>query len=274
MNFVTTFLVASLVRFLQSQQGAFMREKGGSDMTSSTSAASPPIDVLVADSNRMQSQLLISALRRRPEFRVAACLMDTVSILRGVAQKLPGVALLSMTAGLRASETIMTLRRFHLSQPEIPKVLLVESFDRELVVSAFRSGVRGLFCIADSNLRLLCKCLLRVANGQIWANTEQLSYIVELISEVPSLRVLNSSGNNLLTPREEQVVALVAEGFGNRQIARELNLSEHTVKKYLFRIFEKLGISSRVELVLYAVNNGDPRQAEWLAGAARIVPGA
>jgi FixJ family two-component response regulator len=58
--------------------------------------------------------------------------------------------------------------------------------------------------------------------------------------------------------------------------ARELNLSEHTVKKYLFRIFEKLGISSRAELVLYAVNNGDPRQAEWLAwrhsgGAERMI---
>jgi DNA-binding NarL/FixJ family response regulator len=112
----------------------------------------------------------------------------------------------------------------------------------------------------------------RVADGQIWANTEQLNYILELISEVPSLRVLNSHGDNLLTPREEQVVALVAEGLGNRTIARELNLGEHTVKKYLFRIFEKLGISSRVELVLYAVNNGDPRQAEWLAGASRVVP--
>ncbi len=242
-------------------------------MTSSTDTWGP-IDVLIADSNRMQSQLLNSALHRRPEFEVSTCPMDTISILRSVAQKLPRIVLLSMTAALRPSETIVTLRRFHLAYPDIPKVLLVESYDRELVVSAFRSGVRGIFCIADCNLRLLCKCLLRVAGGQIWANTEQLNYILELLSEVPSLRVLNSTGRSLLTPREEQVVALVAEGLGNRQIARELNLSEHTVKKYLFRIFEKLGISSRVELVLYAVNNGDPRQAEWLAGAARVVPSA
>jgi DNA-binding NarL/FixJ family response regulator len=92
------------------------------------------------------------------------------------------------------------------------------------------------------------------------------------ISEVPSLRVLNSAGNDLLTPREEQVVALVAEGLGNREIAIELNLSHHTIKKYLFRIFDKLGISTRVELVLYAVNNGDPRQAEWLAGSSAATP--
>ena len=80
--------------------------------------------------------------------------------------------------------------------------------------------------------------------------------------EAPALRVLNAQGDPLLTPREEQVVALVVEGLPNRPIAVELNLSEHTVKKYLFRIFEKLGISSRVELVLYAVNHGDPRHEE------------
>jgi DNA-binding NarL/FixJ family response regulator len=93
---------------------------------------------------------------------------------------------------------------------------------------------------------------------------------MQLVSEAPSLRVLNATGSSLLTPREEQVVALVAEGLGNRQIARELNLSEHTVKKYLFRIFEKLGISTRVELVLYVVNNGDRRQAEWLAAPGKL----
>ena len=241
-------------------------------MTSSGATGSYPIDILIADSSRMQSQLLISALRRHPEFSVTACQMDTVSMLRAVAQQVPKIVLLSIRSSSGTSETVTTLRRFHLSHPQIPKILLGEDFDRDFVVSAFRSGVRGLFCIADSNLRLLRKCLLRVAEGQIWASTEQLNYILELISEVPSLRVLNSNGENLITPREEQVVALVAEGLSNRDIAAELKLSEHTVKKYLFRIFEKLGVSSRVELVLYAVNNGDPRQAEWIGGVRRVLP--
>ena len=83
---------------------------------------------------------------------------------------------------------------------------------------------------------------------------------------MPSLRVVNTNGEDLLTPREEQVVALVAEGLSNRDVAQEVKLSEHTVKKYLFRIFDKLGISTRVELVLYAVNHGDTRPAEWVAG--------
>jgi DNA-binding NarL/FixJ family response regulator len=236
------------------------------------SAATPDgIVVLVADSNRMQAQLLSSALRRHPEFQISTCQMDTVSILQAVSSRSPQVALLALNPPTGLAESVMILRSFHLSHPETPKILLVDSCNRELVVAAFRSGARGIFAVTDSNLRLLCRCLTRVAAGQIWASTEQMNYLLDLISEVPSLRVLNTRGRPLLTPREEQVVALVAEGLGNRQIARELNLSEHTIKKYLFNVFEKLGISSRVELVLYAVNNGDPRGAEWLAGAVQIV---
>ena len=239
-------------------------------MSLSSAATSDAICVLVADSNRMQSQLLTGALRRHPEFKIVSCHMETSDILHAVAAKPPAVAVLALNSSSSLPDTIVTLRRFHLSHPDIPKVLLVDSCDRGLVLSAFRSGARGIFAVTDANLRLLCKCLLRVAAGQIWANTEQLNYLLEAISEVPSLRVLNASGTPLLTPREEQVVALVAEGLGNRQIAAELSLSEHTIKKYLFKIFEKLGISTRVELVLYAVNNGDARQAEWLVGASTV----
>ena len=222
--------------------------------------------VLVADSNRMQAQLLTSALRRRSDLRISTCQMDTQSLLRAVASAMPKVALLSPNTSRGMPENMATLRQFHFSHPDIVKVLLVESFDRDLVVSAFRSGTRGIFCLTEANLRLLRKCIECVAGGQIWANTEQMNFLIDLISEVPSLRVVNSGGDQLLTPREEQVVALVAEGLANREIARELNLSEHTIKKYLFRIFDKLGISTRVELVLYAVNHGDPRPAEWLTG--------
>jgi len=232
-----------------------------------SATTSGTLAVLIADSNRMQAQLLTSALRRHPEFRISTCLLESPSILQTVATKHPRVALLSLQSRSNVLESVVTLRQFHQSHPEIPKVLLVDACDRDLIVSAFRSGARGIFTLSDSNLRLLCKCLVRVAAGQIWANTEQMNFLVDLVSAVPSLRVLSTTGTSLLTPREEQVVALVAEGLSNRHIAHELRLSVHTVKKYLFRIFEKLGISSRVELVLYAVNNGDARHAEWMAGA-------
>src|SRR5437763_4804815 len=237
-------------------------------MSSLPARVADAITVLIADSNRMQAQLLSSALRRRSEFRITTCPVDMSSILQAVTSSAARVVVLSLNHSASVASQMASMRRVHLAHPNVAKVLLVESYDRELVVNAFRSGVRGIFSISDAHFRLLCRCIQRVTGGQIWANTEQMSFLMELIAEVPSLRVLNSSGQALLTPREEQVVALVAEGLSNRETARELNLSEHTVKKYLFRIFDKLGISSRVELVLYAVNHGAPLKAEWLAGVS------
>ena len=112
----------------------------------------------------------------------------------------------------------------------------------------------------------LCECIQRVHRGEIFATTEQLNYLLDSVCQGPLLRVVNTNGGNLLTSREEQVVALVSDGLSNRCVASELGLSEHTVKKYLFRIFEKLGISSRVELVLYAFHHGSSAQMTWGAG--------
>jgi len=95
-----------------------------------------------------------------------------------------------------------------------------------------------------------------VHEGQIWAKTQQLEFIVNALAQAPSLRVVDANGANLLTKREEDLLRLVADGLGNRDIARQLNLSENTVKNYMFHIFDKLGISNRVELVLYALTNG------------------
>lgn len=110
------------------------------------------------------------------------------------------------------------------------------------------------------------RCIRCVHRGQIWANSQQLRFVTEAVASVQSLRVVDAVGQQLLTEREKQVVALVADGMSNREVARELNLTHNTIKKYLFRIFNKLGISSRVELVLYAVNHGDSQNAEWMAG--------
>jgi DNA-binding NarL/FixJ family response regulator len=232
------------------------------------SVATPDsVAVLVADSSQMQSQLLTSALRRHPEFKVVSCAMESEAILNAI-RSFPAQVVLLTTDHHRGGVADMgTVRRVHLAHPQIQKVLLVESYDRDLVINAFRSGARGVFCYTHAPFRTLCKCITRVRAGQIWANTQQLQYLIEVMSQVPSLRVVSAQGVQLLTARQEQVVALVAEGLSNREIARELRLSEHTVKKYLFRIFEKLGISSRVELVLYAVAHGETRRAEWLPGA-------
>ncbi len=230
-------------------------------------AATNAIGVLIADSNQMQCQLLVSALRRRPEFQVTCCGVEMDAILSAMASSPVQVAVLSAQHSKDGWPEMAIVRRLHYAHPDVAMVLLLDTYDRDVVVNAFRSGAKGLFCFSESPFRLLCKCIQSVHQGQVWANSEQLQYLIEVVTQVPSLRVVNASGLKLLTPREEQVVALVADGLSNREVARELSLSEHTIKKYLFRIFDKLGISSRVELVLYAVSHGGSRQAEWLAGA-------
>jgi DNA-binding NarL/FixJ family response regulator len=223
-----------------------------------SAATSPAVSILIAGINQLHCRLLATALRKR-DFHAISCAMEKDAILAAIAENAVDVALLN------CEQSMSLVRSLHLAHPNVVEVLLLDAPGREVVVNAFRSGARGLFSFADSSFRLLCKCIQTVHDGQIWASNEQVGYLIDAVTHVPSLRVVNSRGRNLLTPREQQVVALVADGLSNRGVARELGLSEHTVKKYLFRIFDKIGVSTRVELVLYAVTRGAPRQAEWLS---------
>jgi two-component system, NarL family, nitrate/nitrite response regulator NarL len=226
------------------------------------SRTSVSVRVLLADSKPMESQLLSGSLRHRG-FPVVTCGCEVTPILELVEAGLTDVVVLNSAPNLTGIPDLSPLRTLHLTHPQIPKVLLMDVETRELSVQAFRCGARGLFCLAESSFQSFCECIEQVYRGQIFASTQQLNHLLESVCQVPSLQVLSASGEMLLTSREEQVVALVADGLGNRDVATELGLSEHTVKKYLFRIFEKLGISSRVELVLYALHHGAPQQLSW-----------
>ena len=158
----------------------------------------------------MQLQLLTSALRRRAEFKVVSCPLDADMLHQAIAASPPDV-LFALNTNCQGQEDMAVLRCLRLTYPNVVQILLVESADRDLAINAFRSGVRGLFCFGKSPFRLLCKCIQVVHRGQIWASAQQIDYLLDLVTPVPSLRVVNTKGNSLLTPREEQVVALVAE---------------------------------------------------------------
>ena len=96
-----------------------------------------------------------------------------------------------------------------------------------------------------------------VHKGQIWASNEDLEHFINALTHIEPLHFNNSEGALLLTRREEDVVRLVADGIKNREIAERLKVSEHSIRNYLCRIFDKLGVSSRVELILYAFNQRD-----------------
>jgi len=94
-----------------------------------------------------------------------------------------------------------------------------------------------------------------------WADSKQLEVILEALVEVKPVQVTNLPGAYVLKNREEQVARLVAGGLTNRQVAKKLGLSEHTVSNCLFKIYERLGISSRVQFVLYMFNRRQQNQA-------------
>ena len=104
-------------------------------------------------------------------------------------------------------------------------------------------------------MKSLSKCIQTVHQGQIWASNEDLEHLIEALSQLKPLHLDNSEGMPLLTRREEDVVRLLAEGLKNREIAEQLKIKEHSVRNYVYRIFEKLGVSSRVELILYVFSH-------------------
>ncbi len=144
------------------------------------------------------------------------------------------------------------LDELHAAFPKTRGVILLKSAPHDMVVDAFRGGAKGVFCRTEP-LQTLCKCVQSVYEGQIWANSHQLHYVLDALMKATPLRVINCQGCALLTKREDDVVNQVVDGLSNREVAQKLGLSEHTVSNYLFRVYDKLGISSRVELILYVL---------------------
>jgi len=213
------------------------------------------ISVLIAGSNQMQSQLLTGALRRQGAFKVAHCEAQLSECLSAMQAEAANVVLLADGLANDRKKGYGILRGLHSAYPKAVMVVLLEHYDRELVVNALRAGVRGLFCLTLMPFKSLCRCIRSVHQGQYWINAEQTRFVIEALSVPATAHILNSRAPVILTPREEQTVSLVADGLNNRGIARMLQVKENTVKKSLMRIYDKLGVSNRVELVLFALSH-------------------
>ena len=218
-----------------------------------TEAVRRVADLLVADSSPMDCQLLKNSLTRsRSPFRVVACAVSQEEIVSSVSSGSVDIALISESLQSGPLTGFGVLSELHNRFPKTSVILLLKSATDDLVIDAFRAGARGVFCRAEP-LSALYKCISAVHQGQIWANSKQLRSVLDAFSSAAPLRVFNSQGRVLLTKREIDVVKLVVQGHTNRDVAQKLGLTEHTVSNYLFTIYEKLGVSSRVELVLYSL---------------------
>ncbi|MGA9566207.1 MAG: response regulator transcription factor [Candidatus Korobacteraceae bacterium] len=209
------------------------------------------IRVVTADSNHMAVRLLSDALGKEPGLSVVATAANYESFLRSVQTATPDIALISAALPGGPMKTTHGATDSSCPMPPCPWVLLLDESEPRLVVSAFRAGAKGVFSRTQSDIRLLAKCIRRVMEGQVWVDSAQMRYLLDAFTGTGSEHAVDKTPK--LTPREESVVRLVVQGMVNREIAHQLHLSDHTVKNYLFRIFDKLGVSNRVELALYAV---------------------
>ena len=145
--------------------------------------------------------------------------------------------------------------RVSCAHPDTPIVILLDLPTREAVTKAFHCGANGVFCRQDSITEFI-ECIEHVRRGMLWAGKEASEVVLGAFRSLPDPGTLTEADSKTLTKRELQVVQCAARGKSNKTIASELCLSEHTVKNYLFRIFEKLGVSSRVELLFYLTAQG------------------
>ncbi len=235
------------------------------------------IRVLAAENTRMGSQLLVEALAQEREFDIAGIEGKAHALGDAIAQRKPHVLLLSTTLEGSATLGFEIARQVRSACSDTKIILLMDSATPSAVVEAFRSGAQGVFSRTESS-KALAKCIRSVHLGQIWANSAELRYLLQALREAPTMRMVDSRGDVILSKREHDVVQCVAEGLSNREIAKRLKLTEHTVKNYLFRIFDKLGVSSRVEVVLYAFNLrgmfGEPVQPATAPPAQMRTPSA
>jgi DNA-binding NarL/FixJ family response regulator len=217
------------------------------------------ISVLVADADPMGARLLATELRRQRGLQVSECAADPSVILDTIGEAPPQILLLSETLSGGSLVRLALLKQLHAEHPITRTIVLLDPSQPDVVAELFRAGARGVFDRCQFDIKSLCRSIRCVAAGQVWASSEQIAHVLDTFSDTASLRIVSAGGEELLTRRERDVVRLVAEGLVNREVAQQLRLSEHTIKNYLFNVFNKLGISSRAELIAYAVSNSDNR---------------
>ncbi len=217
--------------------------------------------VFIVDRDSMGSDLLANALARDGGFESAV--IKAGDLLSALAVSDVDLAVICAEIDLKPGTGFDLAQSVARSHPDVAIVMLLNRASVELIVAAFRCGARGVFSRQQPMSDFL-DCVERVNKGFIWIGPAETDYLLAAIKHIPARSVVTQSNSAALTAREHQVVQLASTGKTNKIIAGELCLSEHTVKNYLFRAFEKLGVSNRIELLFHLTMYGSNTPASML----------
>ena len=216
------------------------------------------ISVIIADADRMSAHLIADGVTRgRRDISIVGVSNTSADTIRELESCQPNVVLINAHLNDGPLSGYHVLQHLQLICHKTAAIMLIPGSDRDLVIDAFRGGARGVFCRVQP-IKMLSKCIRTVHEGQIWANNQNLDILLEFLTQLKPLRLLKPGGGiSRLTHREAEVVHLLAEGLSTREISQKLGVTEHTIRNYISTIYDKLGVSSRVELALYAVTRED-----------------
>ena len=219
---------------------------------------SQPIRIVIADDHPIFRDGLRRLLEAESDLKVIGEACDGAEAVQLARQLKPDILLLDLAMprhpGLEALREMSTGS----GQNAVRVILLTAAAEKNQIVEALQLGARGVV-MKDSATQLLLKSIHTVMSGEYWVGRESVSNLVQYLRTL-----VQSSGEEArqkkfgLTPRELEIVSAVVAGYSNKEIAEYFKISEDTVKHHLSNIFDKLGVSTRLELALFAVNQSLP----------------
>lgn len=230
-------------------------------ITSAPPASGVPrtkIRIVVADDHPIFRDGLCKLLALEEDFEVVGQAQDGQEVLDVLQQYEPDILLLDLK--MPGLDGLGTLQRLQAARIRTRVIVLTASDDKNEFVQAMKLGTSGIV-LKQTATDLLIKSIRKVHAGEIWLDSHTTAAVIrQFVSaeEVPppsQTAAPRERERSPLSQREREIVALVAQGFKNKEMAEKMFISEQTVKNHLHNIFDKLGVSDRLELALYAIHN-------------------
>ncbi len=223
------------------------QSKAGAD---TKTPAKEKIRIAVADDHAIFRDGLRRLLSLESDFEIVAEAKDGTEVLDILRDKEPDILLLDLK--MPGLDGLSLLQRLQSQKIKTKIIVLTASDDEGEYVQAMRYGTSGIV-LKQTATELLLKSIRKVYNGEIWLDSRTTAAVMRQFAS-PSEPGPRERDKPRLSNREREIVALVAQGFKNKEIAERMFISEQTVKNHLHNIFDKLGVSDRLELALYAIH--------------------